>query len=178
MTDFQWVARDAALVHAAGQMIAEVSRVEPYVGLPPEPSQGEVDAWSRRMAEGIGSGRVHLLVGAEDGRAVATAALTTAITPNQRHVAELTAGAIHPERRRHGLVTAAFSHVVERCEELGVELLRLDVRAGIPAERVWRGLGFREYGRLDDYGRAGGQSYGGVYMAQPVKDLKRVITHP
>lgn len=160
-------------------LVVHVSRSDPYVGLPPESSAAEVQALRARLQSVLASGRAHVLViRDEQGEAIGCAVLTCSATPNQRHIAELTTGVIHPAHRGRGVVTRAFTEIGEQCRLLGVELLRLDVRAGIPAERVWRQFGFQEYGRLADYGRVNDIPYSGVFLAQPVEELIARISQP
>lgn len=160
-------------------LVVQVSRSDPYVGLPPESSAADVQALRARLQSVLTSGRAHVLViRDEQEEAIGCAVLTRSATPNQQHIAELTTGVIHPAHRGRGVVTRAFTEIGELCRLLGVELLRLDVRAGIPAERVWRQYGFQEYGRLADYGRIDDTPYSGVFLAQPVEDLIARISPP
>lgn len=155
------------------RLIETVSVDEPFVGLPAKPTAEESSALQAKLAAGIASGQTYVLtVRAASGEVVACVAINRPATANQRHIGELTTGAVHPDHRGGGVVTTAFREVVRHCEEIGIEVLRLDVRAGIRAERLWRSYGFAEYGRLDDYGRIGAESYSGVYLAQPVEQLK------
>jgi ribosomal protein S18 acetylase RimI-like enzyme len=155
------------------RLIEIVSADEPFVGLPTNPTAEASAALQAKLVAGITSGQTQLLtVRAESGEVAGCVAISRPATANQRHIGELTTGAVHPGHRGGPVVTMAFREVVRRCEEIGIELLRLDVRAGIRAETLWRSYGFGEYGRLDDYGRIGAESYSGVYLAQPVKQLK------
>jgi ribosomal protein S18 acetylase RimI-like enzyme len=179
---YSWAtADDPAAVDRVVALVDEVSRVDPFVGLPPDAGSGDLDRLRDRLLAGLRAGSSHVLVitapDAAGGEAVGCVVLTQAATANQRHIGELTTGAVRPEHRGRHLVSRAFAETVRRCEELGVELLRLDVREGIRAEKLWRFYGFEQYGRLDDYGRVGDQQYAGIYLAQPVSQLKaRVFT--
>ncbi len=177
MYTYEWVGPSEGLPEDVPRLIAEVSGDDPFIGLPSRPSDADLAALTARLAAGLRSSATDLLVIRDAARtAVGCVAMTRAPTANQRHIAELTTGAVHPAHRGRGIVRDAFAGIVRRCEAVGIELLRLDVRADIPAEKVWRQMGFAEYGRLADYGRAGGESYQGVYLAQSVTDLRsRVI---
>ncbi|WP_406269479.1 GNAT family N-acetyltransferase [Streptomyces sp. NBC_00191] len=178
MHSYQWIDSADDLTDDIPALVVEISRTDPFIGLPPDPTENDVRELTARLRLGITSGRTHLLtIRAEDGTAVGCVALTQPPTANQRHIAELTTGAVHPEHRGRGLVSRAFAEIARRCEQRGIELLRLDVREGIPAERVWRQFGFTEYGRLPDYGRVGAESYAGIYLAQPVAQLMNRISH-
>ena len=177
MYTYHWAERSEALPEDIPQLIVEVSATDPFVGLPSRPSGAELARLTARLSSGLPSGLMELMaVRDAAGTVVGCVAMTRASTANQKHIAELTTGAIHPDHRGRGIVRDAFAAIVERCESTGVELLRLDVREGIPAEKVWRQFGFSEYGRLPDYGRVAGESYAGVYLAQTVAHLKTHIT--
>lgn len=157
------------------RLVVLVSRNEPFVGIP-SGSSDAATTLADRLTAGLRSGTTHVLAvrdSADD--VVACVAMTRPPTGNQHHIAELTTGAVHPAHRGRGLVTTTFRHVVARCEQLGIDLLRLDVREGIRAEKLWRAYGFEVYGRLADYGRIDGDSYAGLYMAQPVAELRTRI---
>jgi ribosomal protein S18 acetylase RimI-like enzyme len=172
-----WVAAgESAALGEVIDLVSIVSRDEPFVGCPSSPSDVDLKVLTGRLASGLRSGNTHVLtVRDAAGSVIACVAMTRPATANQRHIAELTTGAVHPAHRGQGVVTAAFGELVAQCERLGIDLLRLDVREGIKAEKVWRGYGFEVYGRLADYGRLGGMSYAGLYMAQPVAHLKATI---
>jgi ribosomal protein S18 acetylase RimI-like enzyme len=177
MYSYQWIDDPAGLPPDITDLVVTVSRSDPFVGLPPDPTAEQSGELTERLASALGSGRGHLLaIRSASGAAAGCVVMTVAATPNQAHIAELTVGAIHPDHRGQSIVGEAFAEIARRSEKLGVELLRLDVREGIPAEKVWRWYGFTEYGRLPDYGRAGGESYAGVYLAQSVRDLSARVT--
>ncbi|MGK5730421.1 GNAT family N-acetyltransferase [Streptomyces sp. URMC 124] len=178
MYSYQWIETAEDLPGDVPGLVSEVSRTDPFIGLPPDPAGDQVQQLVTTLTAGLGSGRKHLLViRTESGASVGCVAMTRPATANQRHIAELTTGAVHPEHRGRGIVPAALCEIARRAEEVGIELLRLDVREGIPAEKVWRRFGFAEYGRLPDYGRVDGESYAGVYLAQRVAQLKEQFSH-
>lgn len=173
MYTYEWTEAGQEPPESVLRLIVDVSGTDPFIGLPPQPTEEDVAALSARLASGVRAGTTELLaVRAPDGATVGCVAMNRSSTANQRHIAELTTGAVHPTHRGRGVVPSSFAAVVRRCEATGIELLRLDVREGIPAERVWRQLGFTEYGRLEDYGRVDGKPYAGVYLSQTVRHLK------
>lgn len=174
---YEWIDDPDDLADDVPALVVEISQTDPFVGLPPDPGEDDVRGLTSRLRASLASGRAHLLaIRAGDGSAVGCVVLTQPPTANQRHIAELTTGAVHPRHRGRGIVSRAFAEIARRCEERGIELLRLDVREGIPAERIWRQFGFAEYGRLPDYGRVGAESYSGIYLAQPVAELKNRVS--
>jgi ribosomal protein S18 acetylase RimI-like enzyme len=175
--EFTWLTQaDQRSIAEVIDLIETVSATDPFIGLPTRPSTEDITQLSAKLVGGLASGQTHLLaVRDSGGRVVGCVAMNRALTANQRHIGELTTGAVHPDCRGRGVVTVSFAEIVRRCEQVGIELLKLDVRAGIKAEQLWRSYGFEEYGRLADYGRIGDESYAGIYMVQPVGRLKNMI---
>jgi ribosomal protein S18 acetylase RimI-like enzyme len=170
---YEWVAAgDRHAVTEAVRLVVAVSADEPFVGLPAQPAPEDIRLLTEKLFDGLATGRSQLLtVRHGDEGVIACAALVRPATANQRHIGELTTGAVHPDYRGRGVVTAALREITRYCERNEIELLRLDVRAGVAAERIWRYFGFEEYGRLADYGRVDGESYTGVYLCQSVARL-------
>ncbi|HVM09095.1 MAG TPA: GNAT family N-acetyltransferase [Acidimicrobiales bacterium] len=66
----------------------------------------------------------------------------------QRHRAHLGGFVIHPAAQGHGLARALTAAAAEWASERQCTILELDCRGGTHAEEAYRGLGFREWGRL------------------------------
>jgi ribosomal protein S18 acetylase RimI-like enzyme len=177
MYEYTWLTNnDHNTVTEIVDLVAAVSAHDPFVGLPAQPTAAETEQLLTKIQDGLAGGRTDVLaVRAPAGQLIACVVLTRPPTANQSHIGELTTGAVHPDYRGRKVVTGAFAEIVHHCQLVGIELLRLDVRAGIRAERLWRTYGFREYGRLADYGRIDGRSYSGVYLAQSVDQLRHTI---
>ena len=158
------------------QLLCLVNRVleeETTIGYP-----GPIDEQTgfeimRQLGADVEAGRRHLLVAYKDGAIVGQMILTPNASPNHRHIVELTRGTIHPSFRGGGLPLRAFYEVARKCEELGREVICLDVRAGTHAAILWEYFGFKQYGMLVDYARVGDKKYQGLYMAQTTEELKR-----
>jgi len=176
---FIWLtAEDKQDVTHVVDLIEQVSVTEPFIGLPTAPNPADIARLTGKLLDGLASGQTHLLaVRDPNGTTVGCVAVNRPSTANQRHIGELVAGAVHPDYRGRKVVTGAFAAVVRHCEQIGIDLLRLDVREGIRAERIWRSYGFEEYGRLADYGRVGNEKYTGIYLAQPVARLRSTIVN-
>ncbi|WP_224371225.1 GNAT family N-acetyltransferase [Hyalangium versicolor] len=122
----------------------------------------------------IARGNSHLLLASSrDGSFVGMGLMRQSKLPHCRHLAELQIGFIHPRMRGGGLLEAMFSELVGRCRALEAELLMIDVQEGTSSERLWRLLGFRPYGRLEDYARVVTHTHAGIYMYQYVSDLAK-----
>jgi ribosomal protein S18 acetylase RimI-like enzyme len=123
----------------------------------------------------IKAGRRHVLVAEKDGVVVGQVILTPNSTPNHHHIVDLTRGTIDRSFRGAGLALRAFQEVVHKCEELGREVICLDVRAGTNAAIWWQHFGFRPYGILEDYSRVGDKKYAGLFLTQTTADLKQHV---
>jgi hypothetical protein len=132
-------------------------------------------ALMRQMDADVKSGHRHVLVASKDSVIVGQLILTPNSSPNHRHIVELTRGTIHPSFRGGGLALLAFQEVARKCEELGREVICLDVRAGTMAAVWWQHFGFKPYGLLSDYSRVGGKKYQGLYLFQTTADLQQRV---
>jgi GNAT superfamily N-acetyltransferase len=129
----------------------------------------------RQLDADLQAGRRHVLIAEKDGVIVGQLILTPNSTPNHRHMVELTRGTIDPSFRGGGLALLAFQEVARKCDELGRELICLDVRAGTLAAMWWQHFGFKPWGLLSDYSRVGENRYQGLYLSQSTADLKRRV---
>ncbi len=68
----------------------------------------------------------------------------------QRHRAHLGGFVIHPSAQGQRLARTLTSAAARWAAERGCSILELDCRGGTHAEDAYRGLGFREWGRLPD----------------------------
>jgi hypothetical protein len=132
-------------------------------------------ALMRQMDDDVKSSHRHVLVASKDSVIVGQLILTPNSSPNHRHIVELTRGTIHPSFRGGGLALLAFQEVARKCEELGREVICLDVRAGTMAAVWWQHFGFKPYGLLSDYSRVGGKKYQGLYLFQTTADLQQRV---
>jgi L-amino acid N-acyltransferase YncA len=127
----------------------------------------------QQLKQDVESGRRHVLVAYKDQVIVGQLILTPNSSPNHRHIVELTRGTIDPSFRGGGLALRAFQEVAKKCEELGREVICLDVRAGTHAAVWWQYFGFKQYGLLQDYSRVGNRVYQGLYLTQTTAELKQ-----
>jgi hypothetical protein len=127
----------------------------------------------RQLNADVIAGRRHVLVAEKDGVVVGQLILTPNSTPNHHHMVELTRGTIDRSFRGGGLALLAFQEVAQKCEELGREVICLDVRAGTMAAIWWQHFGFKQYGLLLDYSRVGDKKYAGLFLTQTTAELKQ-----
>jgi L-amino acid N-acyltransferase YncA len=174
---FQWLdaVDEQGAVRLAG-LLNRVLETDDTVGFPgPIPHEQALQVVAE-LDTAVRAGRSHVLVVENDERAVAQCVLVPSGAPNNRHVGWIFRTMVDPEMRQTGVVRLGMVHLAERCEALGIEVLCIDVRAGTPAEMIWRHLGFQLIGALPDYARVRGKSYEGLYMYQTVTELKKRCT--
>lgn len=162
----------------ASQLLRLMNRTleeETTIGFP-GPIEDETGAvLMRQLDEDLKAGRRHVLVAEKDGVVVGQVILTPHSTPNHHHIVELTRGTIDRSFRGAGLALLAFQEVARKCEELGREVICLDVRAGTMAAMWWQHFGFKPYGMLEDYSRVGEKKYAGLFLTQTAADLKQHV---
>ena len=119
-----------------------------------------VDDFSSRL-----SGNSCWLLQAEIGNELAYSVIMERWgNPTGSHIAELKKAIVNPKFRGNGLVLNAIFEILKKAEIENIDRFVIDVREGTRAEKLWRSLGFKEFGRIDDYSRYKGNSYRGVYM--------------
>lgn len=119
----------------------------------------------------VHAGAVHLLL-ARDGqqRIVGMLSLARQSLPARRHIVEMRRCVIDPEYRGRFLLTG-WRLALERVQQMGCDIIIIDVRSDGKAEQLWRRLGFVEYGRLDDYARVNGKIITGYFLRAYVADV-------
>jgi L-amino acid N-acyltransferase YncA len=119
----------------------------------------------------LSSGEALVLLGEDERGTVAMCVAAVSSMPNCRHIAEISKAFLDPRVRRGRAVTELVAAVCTRMAAEGVELLRIDVREGSPAHRVWTRFGFTTFGVLEDYSRVGDARFRGHFMQHSVAAL-------
>jgi GNAT superfamily N-acetyltransferase len=162
----------------ASQILRLMNRTleeETTIGFP-GPIEDETGfALMRQLHADVEAGRRHVLVAEKDGTIVGQLILTPNSVPNHHHMVELTRGTIDRSFRGGGLALRAFAEVARKCEELGREVICLDVRAGTMAAIWWQHFGFKPFGLLSDYSRVKDKRYQGLFLSQSTADLKKRV---
>lgn len=175
--EFDWPGRlDAADREGVAALYNAVNRTESLIGFPRELTREEGACITERLDDDLRRGRCELMLIRSHEAVVGMVILSTSALPNCKHIVELTKGIIHPDQRATGLLRCAFLEVARHCKERGLERVVLDVRENSRSHQIWSYLGFREFGRLEDYARVDGNVFSGVYMHQSVDDLMRALT--
>ncbi len=147
---------------------------EGILGFPEALAGREAEALVEELSRGLAEGKLHVLAASDPEEGiVGTLILEPRSLPTQRHIAEIRRAVIHPSWRGSRILIRALAAIVAHCRTLGVELLTIDVRADTRSERLWRKVGFEEYGRLEDYARVEGVPYAGVFLQQTVAAIEQ-----
>jgi predicted GNAT family N-acyltransferase len=174
--NLKWL--DAVDATTGAQLLRLMNRTleeETTIGFPGPIDEETGATLMRQMDSDIRAGRRHVLVAEKDGVLVGQVILTPNSTPNHYHIVELTRGTIDRSFRGAGLALLAFREVARKCEELGREVICLDVRAGTLAAMWWQHFGFKPYGVLEDYSRVAEKKYAGLFLTQTTADLKQRV---
>jgi ribosomal protein S18 acetylase RimI-like enzyme len=121
----------------------------------------------------VAAGRRHVLIAEQGDLVVGQVIISPHHLPNCKHLVELSRGIIDPAYRGAGLALNAFQEIASKCEEIGGEVIYLDVRAGTLAAELWKSFGFVPFGQLPDYARVNGRRYHGLFMSQTVASLRQ-----
>jgi hypothetical protein len=162
----------------AAQILRLMNRTleeETTIGFPGPIDEETGYALLRQLNADLEKGSRYVLIAEKDGEVVGQLIMTPNSSPNHRHIVELTRGIIDPSFRGGGLALRAFEEVARKCEELGREVICLDVRAGTMAAIWWQHFGFKTFGLLPDYSRVGNKKYQGLYLTQTTAELKQSV---
>lgn len=155
------------------RLMREVTNSAPIIGFGTAINEQEAATYLKELNDNLAAGKCRLLtVRTSAEELIGLCTLRRNLNPNNRHIADLAKGMIAERYRGKVVLPAAFYEIALCCENDGVEVLTLDVRADTPAHRAWERFGFQTYGTLTDYARANGKSFAGHFMMQKVSDLK------
>ncbi len=90
----------------------------------------------------------NFIVGAfEDGKLIGTAGFFRRKNNKERHKGHIWGVYVRPESRSKGIASALMQEIVRRARQLeGVEQITLVASAKLPAQRLYKALGFESYG--------------------------------
>ena len=133
----------------------DVSNAGGAVGFVPPVTEDDVSPVLDKLLEGVHSGRDVLAVLRVDGEVAGFAALVGSSSPLRRHWAMVLRVQVHPARQGLGLGRVLMNGVHDIARDRGWEFLSLSARGGTGVDGFYRGLGYREYGRLPGAIRVG-----------------------
>ena len=140
-----------ALLRDAVEDGASIGFLAPLAG-------AEAEAYWEGVVEALAGGRCVLLAALAGGCVVGAVQLGLEARANGRHRAELMKLMVLRAQRRRGIGRALMGAALAEADRLGRSLLLLDVRAGDPAEALYRSLGFVPIGRVPRSARSPGGS--------------------
>jgi GNAT superfamily N-acetyltransferase len=117
--------------------------------LPPLSREQAATWWQQTIA--AAPTRAIFLVARDGGGIAGTVQLLPAWAPNQPHRGDIAKLMVHRRRRGAGLGRLLMERIETQARTEGYRLLTLDTRAGDGAEKLYRGLGWTEAGRIPRY---------------------------
>jgi ribosomal protein S18 acetylase RimI-like enzyme len=113
----------------------------------------------------------HLLIARDASqRIVGMIILAQQTLPARRHIVEMRRCVIEPKYRGQ-FILDGWRLALDKVQEMKCDIIILDVRSDGKAERLWRMLGFKEYGRMDDYARVRGRIITGFYLRAYLEEI-------
>jgi RimJ/RimL family protein N-acetyltransferase len=173
---FRWLDR-LEPVHAERyvKLLNQVLEKDTTVGFPGPLDAATGQKVAQDLDRDLRAGRCHLLIAEDDEKFVFQSTVIQSGSPNNRHMAGIFRSMVEPSERGQGMIWQAMPVYIAKFQELGVETVWLDVRAGCPAEKAWKHIGFKQFGVLPDYSRVNGQSYDGVYLYILVREAVEIL---
>jgi len=140
----------------------------------PRPLTAEEGAkFTSTLDRAVRNGECHQLFARDekDGHIVAFATLEQIkMNPARAHVVDLKRMATAPDRRGFGrFLLEGWRVILEKCEELGCDLINIDVSEDGPYQ-MWEKLGFRVYAEIADYARVDDRKLNGYFLHMYVRE--------
>lgn len=152
------------------QMLAILNAVaanEGTNGIPRPLTTEEGAKFTAALDRAVRNGDCHQLFARDekDGQIVAFATLEQIkMNPARAHVVDLKRMATAPDRRGFGrFLLEGWRVILEKCEELGCDLINIDVSEDGPYQ-MWEKLGFRVYAEIADYARVDDRKLNGYFL--------------
>jgi len=158
--------REAGVAEAAHRILADLVGRGAALGWVEPPSLDEVTVLLEHVARAVEAGDAALRVAYLDHRLVGLGYWLRYARPTHKPHADLEKIAVDRAVHRRGVGRALTAALIGDARAAGVEVLTLDARGdNSNALRLYRSLGFTEYGRLRDFVAVGQRRYDKVcYM--------------
>jgi GNAT superfamily N-acetyltransferase len=114
----------------------------------------EAEAYWRRQIEAFAGGDRIWIVAEEDGALAGMVMCLLAWQPNQPYRGEVSKMLVHSSRRRRGIGARLMTAVEEAALAAGRTLLVLDTAAGSAGKRLYRRMGWTEFGAVPGFAYA------------------------
>jgi L-amino acid N-acyltransferase YncA len=107
----------------------------------------------------------HLLSAFDGNALIGIVTIMPCGLPARKHVAEVKRCVISIEYRGRNILSKGWVDLLEKCAAHNIQNLTIDVRTDYPRTlKLWKLLGFVEYGRMSDYARMDGEKIDGVFL--------------
>jgi GNAT superfamily N-acetyltransferase len=160
---------DDALRTAMLRCWVDVSNAGGAVGFVPPVTPEDVEPALEHLLEGLRARGDVLVVLTVDGALAGFAGLVTSAHVLKKHWATVLRVQIHPDYQKRGLGRVLLEGVHDAARRHGWEFVHLTVRGGTGTEAFYRGLGYREVGRIPGALRvAPGDDRDEISMVRPV----------
>lgn len=162
---------EARFVESAHRILADLVGEGAALGWLEPPSRDEVARLLARVVSAVRAGDAALRVAYLDGRLVGLGYWLRHGRPTHRPHADLEKIAVDAAAHGRGVGRALTAALIADARQAGIEVLTLDARGdNTPALRLYRSLGFTEYGRLPRFVAVGERRYDKVLC---MLDLRR-----
>ncbi|MEU7371615.1 N-acetyltransferase [Streptomyces hygroscopicus] len=159
------------LVESAHQILSDLVGGGAALGWVEPPARDEVAELLRHVVSAARAGDAALRVAYLDRRLVGLGYWLRYSRPTHRPHADLEKIAVSAAVHGRGVGRALTAALIADAREAGIEVLTLDARGdNTHALRLYRSLGFTEYGRLPDFVAVGEHRYDKVFC---MLDLRR-----
>ena len=130
---------NVAVLPVSESMLPQIERIEQACfSLPWTPAQ---------LASQLDESRYVFLAAVQDGRVLGYIGMLYVL--DEGYISNV---AVAPESRRHGVGRALIAELLERCRELELAFVTLEVRpSNLPAVALYEGFGFTPVGRRKNY---------------------------
>ena len=154
----------ARFVESAHEILAELVRGGAALGWVEPPSPDEVSELLGHVISAVHAGDAALRVAYLDRRLVGLGYWLRYARPTHRPHADLEKIAVAPAAHGRGIGRAITVGLIADARRAGIEVLTLDARGdNSKALRLYRSLGFSEYGRLPDFVAVGARRFDKVF---------------
>jgi ribosomal protein S18 acetylase RimI-like enzyme len=165
------VAADESVADAAHTILAELVSGGAALGWVEPPSRAEIGALLAKVSASARAGDAALRLAYIGDRLVGLGYWLRYERPTHRPHADLEKLGVATEAQGLGVGRRLTAALVDSARDAGIEVLTLDARGdNANALRLYRSLGFREYGRLPDFVAVGDKRYDKVFYLLDFRD--------
>jgi hypothetical protein len=135
----------------------------------------EDDLYFKVLENDLALGLKYLLVIRSQEGIVGQMVLNRSYIDTYSHRAEVSTLMIDKSVRGKSVSLQVVQALTQKCEQLAIRYITLDVRAGTRVSLLWKYLSFEPYGQLPCYAQAGEEKYAGIFMYKDVESLKVML---